>query len=60
MATSRSRGESSLTTLVADLDRPFADLLETRDHAQRRRLAAAARPDEHDEVAVFDVEVRRP
>ena len=32
------------------------DLLEPRDHAQRRRLAAARRADEHEELAVARLE----
>ena len=34
------------------------DLLEPGDHPQRGRLAAARRADEHDELAVGDVEIR--
>jgi hypothetical protein len=34
-------------------------LLEAGEHAQRRRLARAGRPDEHHELAVGDVEVER-
>ena len=41
---------------LPDRDRPVADLLEARDHAQRGRLAAARRPDEDEELAVLDVE----
>ena len=36
---------------------PDADLLEPGDHPQRRRLAAARRADEHDELALGDLEV---
>ena len=43
---------------VADLDLAVGDLLETGDHAQGGRLAAAGRADEHDELAVLDVEVQ--
>ncbi len=42
---------------IADRDRPVRDLLEARDHAQQRRLAAAGRPDEHHELAVLDRQV---
>ena len=44
----------------APVDADFARsrILETGDHAQRRRLAAAGRSDEHDELAVFDREVQ--
>ena len=38
----------------------LADGLQPGDHAQRRRLPAARRPDEHHELAVRDVEVERP
>ena len=41
---------------AADLDRAFGDLLEARDHAQQRRLPAAGRPDEDDELAVVDLQ----
>ncbi len=43
---------------LADPDLALADLLEAGDHAQRRRLAAARRPDEDDELPVVDVEVQ--
>ena len=42
--------------LAVDGDRAGGDLLESRQHAQQRRLAAARRPDQHDELAVLDVE----
>ena len=38
--------------------RPTVIVLEPRDHAERGRLAAARRPDEHDELAVVDLQVR--
>ena len=41
---------------VADRDRAVGDLLEPGDHAQGRRLAAPGRPDEHEELAVLDLE----
>src|SRR5262249_36688677 len=41
---------------IADRDRPLADLLEAGDHTQRRRLAAPGWPDDHDELAVTDLE----
>ena len=41
--------------LVVDL--AAADLLEPRDHAQQRRLAAPRGADQHRELAVGDVDV---
>ena len=42
---------------VADGDGAAGDVLQPRDHAQRRRLAAARRPHQHDELVVGDVQV---
>jgi hypothetical protein len=42
---------------LADPHAPVRDLLEPRDHAQRRRLATAGGPDEDDELPVLDLEV---
>jgi uncharacterized protein YdiU (UPF0061 family) len=42
---------------VADPDVAAGDVLETSDHAQRRRLAAAGRPDEGHEFLVGDLEI---
>src|SRR5690606_22955908 len=36
------------------------DILQPRDHAQQRRLAAARRADEDDKLAIGDVEVDAP
>jgi hypothetical protein len=56
---SRSFGGTSLTTgRRCDLG-AAGDLLQSRDHAQRRRLAAAGRPDEHGELAMRDMQVER-
>ena len=41
---------------AADRDRAAGDVLEPGDHAQRRRLAAAGRADEHEELAVVGFE----
>ena len=46
IAMSRSFGARSVTSRVADRDRARGDVLEPRDHAQERRLAAAGRPDQ--------------
>ena len=43
--------------VAADRDVAARDLLEARDHAQGRALAAARGPDQHDELLVGDVEV---
>jgi hypothetical protein len=42
---------------IADVDASLVDVLETRKHPQTGRLAAAGRSDEHQELAVVDVEV---
>jgi hypothetical protein len=42
---------------VADQDVARADRLEPGDHAERRRLAAARRADQHDEFLVADLEI---
>ncbi len=54
---SRSLGSRLFTTRVADRDFPGGDLLEAGDHAQQRRLAAAGRPDDDDELAVGDLDI---
>ena len=41
---------------AADRDLAAGDVLEPGDHAQQRRLAAAGRADQHDELAVRDVD----
>ena len=41
---------------VADVDLAAGDFLEPGDHPQRRRFAAARRADQHDELAVGDLE----
>ena len=43
--------------LPVDLHVPGRDRLQARDHAQRGRLSAAGRSDEHDELAGPDLEV---
>ena len=41
---------------AADVDGPCAHLLESGDHSQERRLAAARRPYEDHELAVANLE----
>ena len=43
--------------LAVDQKLAVRDRFQSRDHAQRRRLAAAGRADEDDELAVGDVEI---
>ena len=43
--------------LVADLEHTLRDVLEPGHHAQRRRLSATRRTDEHHELAVLDLEI---
>ena len=57
MASPRSAAGTSLTTLAVEPDLAGARLLQPGDDAQQRRLAAAGRADEDDELAVRDVEV---
>ena len=57
MATPRSAAAVRTTLCAVDADVARGDFLEARDQAQQRRLAAARRTDEHDELAVGDLEV---
>ena len=43
---------------AADHDLAFADVLEARDHAQRRRFSASRRSDENNELAVVDGQIQ--
>ena len=53
----RSFGSRSLTTLAADAQLALGDVLEAHDHCEQRRLPAARRADEDEELAVADGEV---
>ena len=57
MAMSRSLRRDVGDVAVADVDRAAVDLLQPREHPQRRRLARPGRADEHQQLAVGDVEV---
>ena len=56
MLTSRSLAARSVTSLPPMSTRPLGHGLEPRDHAQRRRLAAARRAEQRDELALRDLE----
>ena len=56
MAMSRSRGLEVVHHPAVDLDGAGGDRFEPGDHAQKRGLAAAGRPDDDDELAVGDVD----
>ena len=47
----------AIDNALADADLAGGDVLEPRDHAQERRLAAARRSHQHDEFAVIDEHV---
>ena len=53
---SRSFGSTSFTTRSPMRDRAVGRVLEPGDHPQRGRLAAARRPEQHEELLVGDVE----
>ena len=51
------RGRNVVDALAVDDQVAFAHGFQPRDHAQQRRLAAAGRPHEDDELAVVNVEI---
>ena len=53
----RFRGGRNVTSSVVEVDPAVGRLDEPGDHPQRRRLAAARRPEQRDELAVGDLEV---
>ena len=57
MAMSRSRGGVVVDDAAVDDDVAAGDRLEAGDHPEDRALAAAGGADEHDELAVADLEV---
>jgi hypothetical protein len=50
-------GGERVDELAGDMDVAARRAVETGDHAQKRRLAAARRADEHNEFAVLDAQV---
>ena len=54
---SRSREGTLFTTLSPIRSVALGDVLEAGHHAQRSRLAAPGRPDEHHELAVLDLQI---
>ena len=57
MAMPRLAGGEVVDPLAVDEEIARGDVLEPGDQAQQRRLSAAGRADEDDELAVVDVEV---
>src|SRR5271163_60197 len=53
-------GRHIVDQLVTNVDLALGALFEPGDHAQGRAFAAARRSDEHDELAVGDVEIDPP
>ena len=52
-------GRRARDVVAADQDLALVGLLEAGDHPQRRRLAAAARPEQREELALVDAQVER-
>ena len=59
MATSRFLGSVSVTSRSPMRILPALARFQTRDDAQRRRLAAARRAEQHQELARLDAERKR-
>ena len=57
MASPRCAGPTLVMSLRVDQHLSGGDVLKTGDQAQKRRLAAAGRTDEHGELSVLDVEI---
>ena len=57
MAMSRSLAGTVVTSRSPMWIAALVDRLEPGEHPQRRRLAAPRRPDEHEELAVGDLQV---
>ena len=51
-------GGDIVDAAVADVEVALGDLLQPGDHAQRRRLAAARRPHQHQELVVNDLQIQ--
>jgi hypothetical protein len=56
MAMSRGGRREVVDDPVADLERALGGVLEACQHAQRRALPAARRPDQHEELAVCSLQ----
>jgi hypothetical protein len=57
MAMSRSFGCKFVDAVAGNADLAFRDLFEAGDHPEQGGLAAAGRADEHDELAVLDLQL---
>ena len=59
MPTFRSRASTSLTDRAVEADLAVGRRIDAGEHEQRRRLAAARRPEDGDELAVLDAKIGR-
>jgi hypothetical protein len=55
----RSLGSSQVTFLPADEDLPVGDVEQAGDAVEQGGLAAARGPEQHDELALRDIEIER-